>query len=67
MTAQVDEATVRQFIELISEHVKATTNGAGQPGVLQIYRLNPIDESAVPSRFLPDDIDNMVKTAHGAP
>jgi len=65
MSAQVDEATVRQFIELISEHVKAMTNGAGQPGVLQIYRLNPIDESTVPSRFLLDDVDNMVKTAIG--
>jgi hypothetical protein len=65
MSAQVDEATVRQFIELISEHVRATTNGAGQPGVLQIYRLNPIDESTVPSRFLLDDVDNMVKTAVG--
>jgi len=65
MSAQIDEATVRQFIELISEHARATTNGAGQPGVLQIYRLNPIDESTVPSRFLLDDVDNMVKTAVG--
>ena len=30
MSAQIDEATVRQFIELISEHAKEAINGAGQ-------------------------------------
>jgi putative DNA primase/helicase len=65
MTVQIDEATVRQFIELISQHVKATINGAGPPGVLQICRISPIDDSVVPNRFVPDDIENMVKTAVG--
>ena len=65
MTAQIDETTVRQFIELISEHVRATINGVGQPGVLQICRVSPIDDSIVPNRFMLDDIDNMVKTAIG--
>src|SRR5215468_9281201 len=65
MTAQVDEATVRQFIEIISAHARQVINGAGPPGVLQLSRLNPNDESIVPSRFLLDDIENMVKTAVG--
>ena len=52
MSVQIDEATVRQFIELISEHVKEAINGAGQPGFLQLCRINPLDDkSVVPSRF----------------
>jgi hypothetical protein len=65
MSAQVDEATVRRFIEIISAHARQAINGAGPPGVLQLSRLNPIDESIVPSRFTLDDIENMVKTAVG--
>src|SRR5262249_27565959 len=65
MTTQIDEATVRQFIELISKHVREAINGAGPPGVLQICRISPIDESVVPNRFVPDNIDNMVKTVVG--
>jgi hypothetical protein len=65
MTTQVDEATVRQFIEIISAHVRQAINGAGPPGVLQICRISPIDDSVVPNRFVPDDIENMVKTAVG--
>jgi hypothetical protein len=65
MTAQVDEGTVRQFIELISAHVRQVINGAGPPGVLQICRISPIDESVVPNRFNLDDIDNTVSTAIG--
>jgi len=63
MNAQVDEATVRQFIEIISAHARAVINGAGPPGVLQLSRLNPLDTNPVPSRFTLDDIENMVRTA----
>jgi hypothetical protein len=63
MTAQVDEATVRQFIEIISAHARQAINGAGPPGVLQLSRLNPLDTNPIPSRFTLDDIENMVKTA----
>src|SRR5262249_60943111 len=63
MSAQVDEATVRQFIEIISAHARAVINGAGPPRVLQLSRLNPLDTNPVPSRFTLDDIENMVKTA----
>ena len=65
MSTPVDEAAVRQFIEIISAHVKQTINGAGSPGVLQICRISPIDESIVPNRFLLDDVEHMVKTAIG--
>ena len=63
MSTHIDAAAVRQFIEIISEHVQLAINGAGPPGVLQICRINPIDESAVPSRFLLNDVEHMVKTA----
>ena len=63
MTAQVDEATVRQFIEIISAHARQVINGAGPPGVLQLSRLNPLDHSPIPSRFTLDDVENMVRTA----
>jgi hypothetical protein len=65
MSAHIDEATVRPFIEFISEHVKRAINGVGPPGVLQICRISPIDESIVPNRFLLDDVEHMVKTAIG--
>ena len=62
---QVDAATVRQFIEIVSTHAAQVINGAGQPGVLQLCRINPLDESIVPSRFQIGDIEEMVKTAIG--
>jgi len=65
MTAQVDEATVRQFIGIIAAHARQAINGAGPPGVLQLSRLNPLDERLVPSRFTLDDVENMVRTAVG--
>jgi hypothetical protein len=65
MSTHIDAAVVRQFLEIISEHVKVAVNGSGSPGVLQICRISPIDESVVPSRFLLDDVEHMVKTAIG--
>ena len=53
MSVQIDEAAVRQFIEIINDHVKAAINGASSAGVLQICRINPLDESVVPSRIPP--------------
>ena len=65
MSAQVDEATVRQFIGIIAAHARQVINGAGPPGVLQLSRLNPLDTNPVPSRFTLDDIESMVRTAVG--
>jgi hypothetical protein len=59
-----DEATVRQFIQIISEHAIRAINGNGSTGVLQLFRINPFDEKvAVPCRFQLDDVDHMVQTA----
>ena len=59
-----DEATVRQFIQIISEHAIRAINGSGPTGVLQLSRINPFDEKvAVPCRFRLDDVDHLVKTA----
>ena len=59
----VDEATVRQFIQIISQHATRAINGDGSTGVLQLFRINPFDEKPVPSRFPLDDVEHMVKTA----
>ena len=66
MNAQIDGATVQQFIELINEHAKKAINGPGQPGFLQLCRINPLDDkSVVPSRFEIGDVEHMVQTATG--
>jgi len=51
MSAQVDETTVRQFIEIISAHARAVINGSGPPGVLQLSRLNPLDTNPEQARL----------------
>jgi RepB DNA-primase from phage plasmid len=59
-----DEGTVRQFIRIISQHAARAINGGGSTGVLQLYRVNPLDENnTVPSRFRLDDVEQMVQTA----
>src|SRR5262245_9104787 len=66
MSAQIDEATVRRFIEIINEHVKKAINGAGKSGFLQLCRINPFDDESVgPSRFEIGDVELMVETAVG--
>jgi len=65
MSVQADEATVRQFLKIISSHAAHVINGVAEKGVLQLCRLNPADEKIVPSRFSIDDVDEMVKTATG--
>ena len=65
MNAMVDEATVRQFIEIISKHAVELAKGNGRPGVLQLCCLSPLDEKMIPSRFRLDDVEAMVKAAVG--
>src|SRR5215475_1533004 len=60
----IDEAAIRRFLSIIHEHVARAING-GNPGVLQLCRINPVDEQAIPSRFKIGDLDAMVKTAVG--
>jgi putative DNA primase/helicase len=67
MTIAVDEDMVREFITIISAHVVKLTQGLRNPGVLQLSRKNcRHGDPLVPHRFLPDDIEGMVKFAIGA-
>jgi predicted P-loop ATPase len=60
----IDEATVREFIGIISAHALQAINGKDRTGYLQLCRINPLDdENIVPSRFKLDDVEHMVKTA----
>jgi hypothetical protein len=63
MNAQADKAMVREFLEIISAHARQVINGTGSEGVLQLCRINPANESVVPSRFTLDDVESMVRTA----
>ena len=65
MSTQVDEIAVREFIEIITAHVKYVINGADPAGVLQLCRIHPANGSVVPSRFKIDDVERMVQTAIG--
>jgi hypothetical protein len=66
VSTQIDETAVREFIEIISAHVKQVINGRGSTGVLQLCRINPADDKAVvPSRFQIDDTERMVRAAIG--
>jgi hypothetical protein len=63
---QVDAPTVRRFLEIICAHVAQTVNGADRPGVVELCRINPMDErSVVPSRFAVGDVEAMIKLAVG--
>jgi putative DNA primase/helicase len=65
-TANIDETTVRQFLEIIGTHATQVINGAARGrGVLQLCRISPLDESVVPSRFNIDAVEEMITTAIG--
>ena len=66
MTVATDEATVKQFIKIISAHAVELAKGNGRPGVLQLSTLSPVDEKLVPHRFKLDDVDGMVSLAVSA-
>ena len=63
MTIAVDEDAVREFIAIISAHAGELAKNIASPGVLQLTRLNCRDEKLVPTRFLIDDVEEIVKTA----
>jgi hypothetical protein len=63
MSAPIDATTIRQLLEIISEHARAVINSDGSPGVLQLDRINPLDEEILPSRFALDDVERMVAAA----
>src|SRR5262245_65407889 len=62
-TATVHASTVREFLHIIVAQARAALAGIEKPGLLQLSRLHPTSETLVPSRFLLDDIENMVKAS----
>lgn len=66
MTIQVDEPTVREFVQIISGHVTKLIDGRPIRGVLQLSSLHPASKKLVPSRFRPDDVDTIIAAAMGA-
>jgi RepB DNA-primase from phage plasmid len=66
VTVAIDEATVRQFLEIISPHAVMLAKSAGRSGVLQLCCLSPHDGKMMPSRHRLDDVETIVKAAVGA-
>ena len=66
MTAQVDEATVHQFLEIIHSHAGQVINGIG-PGLMQLCRIHPDDESVAVSRYTIGDVGPMGQTRSPLP
>ena len=46
MTVAVDEGVVREFVTIVSEHAVRLAESAGKPGLLQLSRLNCVDDMA---------------------
>jgi hypothetical protein len=63
MSVAIDEDGVREFIAIISAHASELAKTVADPGVLQLTRLDCRDGKLVPTRFLIDDVEGMVKTA----
>jgi hypothetical protein len=67
VSVPVDEATVREFLRIASEHaIKLASMNGGRPGVLQLSRISPIDGKIVVHRFKLDDVEEMAKFVIGA-
>ncbi len=66
MNVMVDEAAVRQHVEIISKHAVELAKSNGRPGVLQLCCLSPHNGKLIPHRFRLDDVEGMVKAAIGA-
>jgi hypothetical protein len=63
MSVQVDEATVRQFVQMHHAYAATAINSAADPGLLQLVCIHPEDESIVVSRYTVGDVDRMTKDA----
>jgi uncharacterized protein DUF3631 len=59
----VDATTVRRFLTLLHTRAAAALHGAANPGVLQLCRISPHDDSIVVSRFRVGDVDHMADAA----
>jgi hypothetical protein len=58
----VDEPTVRRFVDLIHARAAGAINGF-DPGVLQLVRIHPADESISVSRYCIGDTEHMARDA----
>jgi hypothetical protein len=66
MSAQVDEATVRQFVQMHHHYAESAINSGADPGLLQLVRIHPDDESISVSRFALGNIERMAADAIAA-
>jgi hypothetical protein len=62
-TSAVHASIVREFMHIIAAQAKAALAGIENPGVLQLSRLHPASEDLVPSRFMLDDIEHLIRAA----
>lgn len=60
---QADAVTVRSFVQVLHEQAARALAAADRPGLLQLVRVHPAREGAVPSRFAVGDVDGMVEAA----
>ena len=63
MSATVDTATVREFIEAIHSYAAQAINGAADPGLLQLVHIHPTNGDVLVTRYQLGDIDHMVENA----
>jgi hypothetical protein len=66
MSVQVDEAIVRQFLQMHHHYAASAINSGTDPGLLQLVRIHPDDESIAVSRYALGDIEHMAKDAIAA-
>jgi hypothetical protein len=55
LLAAPDKREVREFITTIVAQAQAATKDLQDPGLLQMFRIHPLDESVVPYRYALDD------------
>lgn len=58
-----DPIAVRAFCEVIHNAAAVALEGANRPGMLQLVRIHPADEKAIPSQFKIGEIDLMARHA----
>src|SRR5438128_7593201 len=58
---RIDEATVREFLTLISRQAAQACAHINEPGYLQLTCIHPIDRAVVPTRFEIGDVEGIVE------
>jgi hypothetical protein len=60
------ESHIKAFLQAISGQAVRALNAIGRPGLLQLSRLHPTQKKLVPTRYVINDVDGMVKEALSA-